>query len=340
MDFTRDELTVLHTRSAALGAALLLCDIAGYVVSIGFVAREPAWPVQLLFAGIASVFVGRLFMLGHDACHQSLTPNRGLNRALGTVAFLSSLHPYSLWDFGHNRVHHRYTNLRGLDYVWEPLDRNEYARLTTLGRLRYRLYRTPLGHFLYYGAEIWWRKMYFPRPSEIGGYCRSYVWDHVLVAAWTVLMPACLIALRHHWFGPALPWTDIAATLFFGWITPIAAFFLAMSTVIYLHHTHPTVVWTRAAQVAPDGQVKGAVHVILPGFLERTLHHIMDHTAHHARPGIPLYNLKHGQALLEDRHESVIVERWTLAFHLDTLRRCKLFDVDAQRWVGFDGRPD
>jgi omega-6 fatty acid desaturase (delta-12 desaturase) len=336
MDFNRDELSVLHTRSMALGTGMMACDVVGYVLSLVYIAHAPSWPAQALFAAFLMVFVGRLFILGHDACHQSLTPSRPLNRCLGTLAFLTSLHPYSLWDLGHNRIHHRYTNQRGIDYVWEPLDPEEYARLPALKRWRYRAYRTPLGHLAYYGMEIWWRKMFFPRTREIGRYRLEYVWDHVLVAAWAALGPALLIALRRHWFGPAVPWSDLMGTLMWGWVLPIAAFDVGISAVIYLHHTHPSVVWTSGEPIMPDAQLTGAVHVILPAFLERTMHHIMDHPAHHARPGIPLYRLSDGQALLEERQKSVIVERWSLPFHLDTLRRCKLFDLRQRRWVMFD----
>ena len=232
----------------------------------------------------------------------------------------------------------RYTNLRGLDYVWEPLDPDEYQRLSPLARWRYRAFRTPVGHLAYYGVEIWWRKMFFPRPSEVGGYRRDYIWDHVLVVAWALALPTALVALRLHWFGPVLTWTDLAATVGWGWLVPIGAFYASMSTIIYLHHTHPSVVWTRPEDGAANAQIDGAVHVVLPALIERTLHQIMDHPAHHARPGIPLYRLSGGEALLETRHASVIVEPWSLAFHLDTLRRCKLFDLQKRVWVPFGGR--
>src|ERR1700730_3836514 len=336
MDFTRDELHVLHARSVAIGAGMVACDVIGYVISLASVAHASSWLAEALFSLCAMIFVGRLFMLGHDACHQSLTPNGRLNRCLGTLALLPSLHQFSLWDLGHNRIHHRYTTQRGLDYVWEPLEPEEYARLPELERWRYRFFRTPLGHLAYYGAEIWWRKMFFPRPSEIGGYRREYVWDHALVGASAVLVPALLIALRRHWFGPTVPWSDLAGLLMWGGALPIGGFCVAFSAFFYLHHTHPSVVWPSREPASPEAELGGSVHVILPGFLERTLHHIMEHPAHHARPGIPLYNLSKGQALLEERHESVIVERWSLAFHLDTLRKCKLFDLRQRCWVMFD----
>jgi omega-6 fatty acid desaturase (delta-12 desaturase) len=337
MDFTRDELHALHTRSSTLGLGLLLCDLLGYSVCVAGVAYERVWPLQLAFGALGAIFVGRLFMLGHDACHQSLTPLRWLNRVIGTIALAVSFHPYSLWDLGHNRIHHRYTNLRGRDYVWEPLDPDEYAKLSTWQRRQYRFYRTPVGHLFYYGVEIWWRKMFFPRPSEIGGYRRSYVWDHVFVVAWMAGLVAALLTLRSHWAGP-LTASGILGVLVFGGVAPIAIFDLSMSVAIYLHHTHPRVTWTREEAATADDQIAGAVHVILPGFLARTLHHIMDHTAHHARPGIPLYNLSQGQSILEATHDAVIVERWSLAGHLDTLRRCKLFDLGRHEWVPYGPR--
>jgi omega-6 fatty acid desaturase (delta-12 desaturase) len=335
-DFTREQLAVLHTRSAALGTALVLCDVVGYVACLVLTVRAESWLGQALSAALATIFVGRLFVLGHDACHQSLTPNRTLSRWLGTSALLASLHPFSLWDLGHNRIHHRYTNQRGLDYVWEPLDPEEYRRLSPWARWKYRAFRTPLGHLAYYGIEIWWRKMFFPRPSEVGGYKREYVWDHVLVSLWALAVPAGLVALRLHWFGAAAGWRDLAATVWWGWSAPILGFYASMSTIIYLHHTHPSVVWMRPDEVPGDFQIAAAAHVVLPAILERTLHQIMDHPAHHLRPGIPLYRLSGGEALLERRHERVLVERWSLAFHLDTLTRCKLFDLRKRAWVPFE----
>ena len=337
-DYTRTDLELLHARSAWLGVGLLSFDLAGYGVAVAAVAWQRSWPLQVLFAGLASIFVGRLFMLGHDACHQSLTPSRRLNRALGTIALTVCWHPYSLWDFGHNRIHHRFTNLRDLDYVWEPLTPDEYQRLPAIQRARYRFYRTPVGHFFYYGAEIWWRRMFFPRPSDVGPYTREYIVDHALVVMWMLALSGALLALHAAVVG-GLTFAGAAAVLAWGACVPVAFFSLAMSTVIYLHHTHPRVRWARGArQTTSEAQVGGSVHVVLPGFLARTLHHIMDHTAHHARPGIPLYNLPEGQAILEADHDIVITERWTPAFHLSTLRICQLFDLERNQWVSFESR--
>jgi hypothetical protein len=44
-----------------------------------------------------------LFVIGHDACHQSFTSSRPLNELIGRIAFLPSLHVFSLWECEHNR---------------------------------------------------------------------------------------------------------------------------------------------------------------------------------------------------------------------------------------------
>ena len=41
-----------------------------------------------------------------NACHQALTPISLLNKILGRLAMLPSWHAYSVWDYGHNGLHH------------------------------------------------------------------------------------------------------------------------------------------------------------------------------------------------------------------------------------------
>jgi len=121
------------------------------------------YPAAQLLAGVAAGFViARLFILGHDACHQSLTRHRRLNRWLGRLLFLPSLTPYSLWEVGHNVVHHGYTNLKGVDFVWEPLTLAEYQALPRHRQWLERIYRSGWAPWLYYLVEVWWLRMMFP----------------------------------------------------------------------------------------------------------------------------------------------------------------------------------
>ena len=52
-------------------------------------------PIGLVILGsvLATIAIIRLFIIGHDACHGSLTDHDLLNRVLGRIAFLPSLMP-------------------------------------------------------------------------------------------------------------------------------------------------------------------------------------------------------------------------------------------------------
>ena len=43
-----------------------------------------------------------LFVVGHDACHGSLTPDPRLNNWMASLAFLPSLHTVTGWKSAHN----------------------------------------------------------------------------------------------------------------------------------------------------------------------------------------------------------------------------------------------
>ena len=82
------------------------------------VAQHPA--LRVLFASCNGLVSGLLFIIGHDACHQSFTPSSLLNRLLGRIAFLPSYHLFCCWELAHNRIHHSFTNCKEVDYVWTP----------------------------------------------------------------------------------------------------------------------------------------------------------------------------------------------------------------------------
>ena len=73
-------------------------------------------------AALAGVFIANLAIIGHDAIHNSFTRIRWLNRFIGTLAFLPALHPYSRWEFHHNKVHHRYVAQLGVDNAYRADD--------------------------------------------------------------------------------------------------------------------------------------------------------------------------------------------------------------------------
>jgi acyl-lipid omega-6 desaturase (Delta-12 desaturase) len=340
-DFERHELRALHSRSTAKGVAIFLLDLVVFATAIGFCVLTDSLWLKAGLSVVAGISTSLLFVVAHDACHQSLTPHRWLNRLIGTLAFLPCLHPFSLWDLGHNRIHHTFTNRRGKDYVWEPLTHAEFAALSGLQKLKYRFFRTAVGHYWYYLSEIWWKKMFFPRRAEIGNYKRDYVIDHVVLSAWLVVWPGAILEATWLASGKAAQFGELGMSLLICCIIPFLVFNLLMSSVIYLHHMHPQVAWVTAGDEIDQRrlQMMTSVHVVFPYYTNLVFHRIMEHTAHHLRPGIPLYNLENGQTLLETSFPEIIVHKWSPRSHFDILARCKLFDLKRRCWVGYDGAP-
>ncbi len=339
MDFTRDELRTLHDRSKVVGAAIFLLDCLLYGLAIAGVIYFDSLLVRLIFSLVAGVATGMLFVVGHDACHHSLTPSRALNRLIGTIAFLPSLTPYSLWDLSHNRIHHRWTNRRGYDYAWEPLTHDEFRLLSPWARRQYQFFRTPFGHFWYYLVEVWGKRMFFPRRAVIGDYRPEYVADLAISSIWAVAWSAILIALwrlRHPESGAS----GAALVVLLGFVGPWLLYKALISFAIYLHHTHPNIEWMpRDREVDSSSQIRSTVHVVFPPLFNWIFHSIMDHTAHHLRPGIPCYKLPQGQRTIEERAPGVIIHHWSPRSHLATLRRCKLFDLNLRCWTDYAGVP-
>lgn len=285
----------------AVDYLLLFAAFAGALLAASGIVK--------IVCGMAAGFItGRLFIIGHDACHQSLTPNHRLNRWLGRIAFLPSLTPYSLWEVGHNVVHHGYTNLKGFDFVWAPLTPGEYAALSPARRLLDRIYRSGWAPGLYYLVEIWWLRMYFPAKAYLG-------------ASRPIFRRDCLLVT-----GVAVP--------FLFWCSMIGF-------VVYVHHTDPRISWhaNRAEWSRAAPFVSTTLHLTFPFGIGGLLHHIMEHTAHHVDMSIPLYGLKDAQAKLEAMLPGrIVVQRFSWRWYFDTARRCKLYDTDRKRWTDYRGR--
>jgi len=329
-------LAPLSAKATAWPIALLAVDYALLAVTLAGALLAPwAW-MQLACGVFAGLVTGRLFILGHDACHQSLTPHRGLNRWLGRIAFLPSLTPYSLWDVGHNVVHHGYTNLKGLDFVWAPCTRAEYQALGAPRRLLERVYRSGWAPGLYYMLEIWWKRMVWPTRRAMPTRRAVFVWDNLLVTAVAAAWVAG-IAWAAQATGQSFAWLLLAA-----FALPLAVWFALIGFVVYVHHTHVEVEWheDRAAWSRAQPFVSTTVHLRFRAGIGAALHHIMEHTAHHVDMGIPLYRLKQAQAMLERMLPGrIIVQNFSWRWYFRTARRCKLYDFERRCWTDFGGQP-
>jgi omega-6 fatty acid desaturase (delta-12 desaturase) len=318
----RAGLKQFQCKSNALALSLFGFEAALYVAFfIALVVVPASWLVKLPISVLLGVITTRLFILGHDAAHGSLAESRFINAFMGRLALLPSLHPFSLWVVGHNRVHHSFTNLKGRDFIWIPFSPTEYRRLPRWRQRCERFYRSIYGFGIYYLIEIWWKYL-----SPKG-------------------LKALKVMLPIFWVDIGLVVTFFAAEIIIARgavivavIIPFLVWNWLMGFLIYNHHTHPDVRFfdRRSEWRFFEGQIKGTVHVIFPGFMGSLFHNIMEHTAHHFNVNIPLYHLGASQRFLEERFaDLLVVEKWSPKRFLATLRCCQLYDYQHHRWVTF-----
>ena len=331
----REWLMPLSGRTFVRAFALLILDFALWLALLtGTVLFSPVW-AKLLCGMAAGFVIGRLFIIGHDACHQSLTPNRELNKVLGRIAFLPSLTPFSLWDTGHNVVHHGYTNLKGVDFVWTPLTTEEFAALPPMQRLLERAYRSGWAPGLYYMIEIWWKREFFPNKTHMPTRRPIFFKDSLLVTVFGALWVATITA------AALLTDQSVALSLLLGVAVPFFFWNSMIGFVVYVHHTHVKVSWhnEKSAWMKAQPFVSTTVHLTFNFNIGAMMHHIMEHTAHHVDMSIPLYKLKQAQAKLEEMLPGrIIVQPFSWRWYFQTARDCKLYDFTRECWTDFTGK--
>ena len=330
----RSWLTPLTERVVVKAILLQILDTAILTAGIiGTVYFESIW-AKLLLAIFSGFMIGRIFILGHDACHQSFTPHRSLNKLLGRLAFLPSLTPYSLWEVGHNVVHHGQTNLKGFDFVWAPLSLEEYQNLPLGKKVLERIYRSGFGPAVYYMVEIWWNKMFFPSKKAMPATRPAFLWDNVLVSVFAILWIAAIAV--------AATYTNqsILLSVVMGFVIPFIFWNAMIGFVVYVHHTHPSVSWysDKSEWLRAQPFVSTTVHLVFPFKWGAAMHHIMEHTAHHVDMSVPLYKLKQAQSKLEEMLPGrIIIQKFSWAWYFNTAKLCKLYDTQKKCWLDFKG---
>ena len=340
------ELRALTTSSQPLastrvGVGYAIADYLLYYGGAAAAVVSPWWLVKLVGVGVAGFAASMLFALGHDAAHGTLVASRRMNRFLATLCFLPSWYLHTPWIRAHNHLHHGWTNVAEGDYSWRPVSPDQYRSMPRWRRLIERFYRSWWALWLHSIVEIWWKHIAMPRDSD-----RRYLdarqvnLERLLMIAFVAAHVACGWLVAPGWStiagGPAMsPWLIVAAVV----IAPWWIFQVMFSIVTFLHHTHPQIPWYRTKRESSffAGQVQGTVHVELPTWVERLLHNITVHNAHHVDARIPFRDLPDAQRRIESAFTSEVrVERWSMRSFIAVSRTCQLYDYDAHRWVTFD----
>ena len=320
--------------SLLLPALVLLFDLALFGAGSALVLLAASVAMKLVGTLVTTAAIVRLFLIGHDACHGSFFDSAKLNAVCGRIAFLPSMTAFSLWEVGHNTAHHGFNNLKGRDQVWAPFSKAEFDRLPWHRQALERLYRGGLGWGAYYLIEMWWKKLYFASRKEIGSSRRKYKLDSVLVTAGALA-----------WFG-VVALTARATEqsfLLLATLAIVVPFLLwngVIGFVVYLHHTNPRIAWflNRQEWQRRRAYLTSTTCVSFPFGLDRLMHNIMEHNAHHLNPGIPMFKLRAAQQVLRERFPNLCDYRLNRRTYLDIVRRCKLYDFNEHAWLDFSGR--
>jgi len=320
-------------RQIFLPALVLLLDILLFAAGTLLVLMVDSLWAKLLGSTTVTIAIVRLFLVGHDACHGSFFSNARLNAIAGRIAFLPSLTAYSLWEMGHNTAHHGFNNLKGRDQVWAPFSKSEFDALPATRRSLERLYRSGLGWGAYYLVEMWWKKLYFASRREIGSSRRKYKLDSALVTAGAVLWVGVVVLVARATGQSAGLLVALAIAV------PFLLWNGVIGFVVYVHHTHPRVAWyaNRHEWQRNRAYLTSTARVRLPLGIDRLMHSIMEHSAHHLNPRISMFTLQAAQRALQERFPDLCDYRLDWSTYMTNVRSCKLYDYVNHAWLDFRG---
>ncbi len=314
------------------GLAYFSRDLVMYgLIIAGLIVIDNPFAVIALWVLSAMVISG-LFIVAHDAAHGALFSSKRLNRVIGTIAMLPSWHVYEGWTLGHNRIHHGYTVREGFDFVWHPYTPEQFAAMSTLGRLRHRFEWSWFGAGAYYLREVWWHKMIVGAPPARWAKTirrdRFIVWSFVAVAS---------LALG------ALGWASYGSVVGIVWmilkvlVIPFLGFSFVIASFVHVHHIQPNIRWWKRREWTKwHGQMEGTTVLRARFGLNFFFHWIMVHVPHHVDMRIPMYNLELATDAMKEAFPGTIHDE-PLRF-MDFVRNtrvCRLYDFDEGRWYTY-----
>jgi omega-6 fatty acid desaturase (delta-12 desaturase) len=286
------------------------------------------WPVMYYLLGVsywltllvavpASGFLVRTFIVFHDCGHGSFMPSKRLNHWVGVVSGLLVFNPFSAWTHDHAAHHATSGDLdrRGSGDV-DTWTIAEYRSKSPLGRLGYRLMRSP---FVMLTVGPLWALAIEPRLVPISKRPRIRR-SHILTNVGVVAMVAGLVLLLgwKAYVEVQLPLVLIAGA--------------AGVWLFYVQHQFEDAYWThREDWDFADAALKGSSYLKLPKVLQFFSGNIGLHHVHHLQPRIPNYNLQRAHDENPFLHEAPTISLWQ---GMRTLN-LKLIDERTGRLVSF-----
>ncbi len=295
----------------------LLIDIAVFSSGMAMVFMFNNILLKLLGGFIAGRGTMMLFVWGHDSAHGALFKSKSVGLFWGQLTMLPSLHSCSLWQLGHNKVHHGFTSFSPIDWIWKPLQPEEYLALSSWGRFCYRIERNFYTHAFHYINQVWLKKMMLYNGALL---------EKIYVLVYFLTMSA----LCYLYAGGVIG-------VLTGVVLPVMIFMYGISFIVYVHHTHPDIPfffdksWNKTI-----GMLYCTTIIKESRFIRYLSHNIKIHTPHHIDPRIPFYNLHRAYLDLKVKYGKYIHEydfTWSKAKSI--FSKCNVYDIKNQKWLSF-----
>ena len=279
-----------------------------------------SYALTIVFAAVAALFLVRIFVIQHDCGHHSFLKSRKWNNVIGFIASFFSTIPYSYWRRMHN-IHHAHNGqyeYRGLGDI-NFLTTKEYRNRSILGRIHYRVRRSPFVQFII--VPIIYLGIVLRYPYKHLMKWRKIIWPHLIN---NLLMLAIYSTL-----GMVLGWqkflmVHVPIVFFFGMI----AFWL-----FYVQHQHEENykewknTWNHLL-----ASIIGSTYYKLPRIFQWLTGNIGYHHIHHLNSRIPNYNLE--TCATENPSLSKFVNVLTFRQSLKCVNN-KLWDEQKRRMITF-----
>jgi acyl-lipid omega-6 desaturase (Delta-12 desaturase) len=249
-----------------------------------FFAQRVSFALALLLVLPASGFLIRVFIVFHDCSHGSFMATRRANNMVGATLGLLVWLPFRSWQHEH-AVHHATSgdlDRRGIGDI-TTLTVSEYAAMSPLSRLGYRLFRNPI---LMFG--LGWLVVLLLKPRLVPRGARRCIRNSVLGTNLVIAIVVGVLCLTLGWREYLLVQGPIFA------VSGAAGIWL-----FYVQHQFEGTYWQNHASWRYDhAALQGSSYLKLPTVLQFFTGNIGFHHIHHLSVRIPNYNLQnaHDQA--------------------------------------------
>lgn len=150
----------------------------GFVLALMFLTVEEHYLITCLLAVPCGLLLVRFFIIQHDCGHNSFFSSNVVNTYVGRLISLLTFTPFGLWKREHAQHHATSGHLdkRGVGDI-ETLTVSEWNKLSSLGKLGYKIYRNPL--FLF-GIGVPFYFLILQRLPWFHAYPARETWKSVL----------------------------------------------------------------------------------------------------------------------------------------------------------------